>query len=132
MSDQIITRIDFKDFPTEAGIRVQKWAEGWGVDTKPTKTYQTTKTIDEMVAWLKDNGWYVVQWSAAPIFGVPAGGRAFLGDGPLPVRRKYEILKLRRRFTEASERYCRTPESYNQPLPELVGMLHAIDLAYYT
>lgn len=131
MSENIITRIDLKDFPNEEGIRVSKWAAGWGIDTRPTEIYQTDKPLSEMVAWLESHGWTVVKWPADPILGVPEGARAFLGSELRPVRKSGEIAYLRRRYTQAQERYFRT-RSDSDPTPELLDMLSGINLAYYT
>jgi hypothetical protein len=131
MSKNIITRIDLKDFPNEDGIRVSKWAEGWGIDTRPSEIYQTDKPLAEMVAWLESHGWTVVKWPADPILGIPEGARAFLGSEPLPIRKGPEIQALRRRYTQKQERYFRS-RNESDPTPELTNMLSQINLAYYT
>lgn len=125
-----ITRIDLKDFPNEDGIRVSKYADGWKATDRPIDVSTQTKlTFEEMVTWLKDNGWDVVEWPASPILGVPRGARAFLGERR-SVRTNWELKKYRDQLKIKRDRYFQTPESFGPDLDQLSGMLNCLDLAF--
>lgn len=88
-----VTRIDMYE-AGKNGVLVLRFADGWTASSNPVQQHSNTeKTLDEMVAWLKENGWHVYEWPG----GGPGsrGARAFLGR-PLPVRSKYGILYKRR------------------------------------
>lgn len=129
MSNPIITRIDLKDYPHQDGIQVKKWADGWDPNTRPFEiSTQRQMTLEQMVAWLRDNGWTVYEWEACPVLGIPAGARAFKGT-PHSVRTRYQLKQLRDQYVRKAEEWLRTPESYTNP-PTVVNRIHAIDLAF--
>jgi len=132
MSSPSITRIDLKDFPGEEGIRIEKWVDGWRANDPPYQRYVTTNmTLAEMAAWLRAEGWTVFDWRGGEFLGIPDGARAFLGE-PRSIRTKYQMKKRREEITRKAEEYFRTPESYRQVPPPLVGKVYAIDLAFTT
>ena len=118
MSIETYTRIDMhicRDLENRGKIRVVKWAEGWEKDVSsfPAKiTINDSMTLDDMVAWLENDGWTVRRW----IF----GARAWKGSIH-PIRTAYEIKRLR----ESLERRKREGEAELQEVE-----LHGIDLAY--
>lgn len=130
MSDQNppITRIDMTE--TTRGVIVKKFTDGWTATTQVPQSVNTEKKLDEMVAWLKANGWTVLQWPEVPELGIPHGARAFKGE-PMPVRTKYEILHRRSRLTQKLEPYLR-PDPYTGETKKLPIDLYSIDLAYVT
>lgn len=100
MSDKKrITRIDMYEDPK--GVMVEKYAEGWTAGSHAVRSEKNTdKNLDEMVAWLKENGWTVLEW---PGMGKGhRGARAFLGRR-MPVRTRWGIQYYREYFT--SRRY---------------------------
>lgn len=103
-----ITRIDLRKNPQ--GVFVEKYAEGWHASSRPAKDYLNTEMdLDEMVAWLKEQGWTVHCW--------PGGARAWWGH-VLPVRTRWAIRYLRDFYSHRKD-----------ALPKGV-QLHAVDLAY--
>ena len=130
MSDQdpAITRIDLTE--TTRGVIVRKYPDGWTASTRVPQTVNAEKTIDEMIAWLKEHSWTVYQWPEVPELGLARGARAFLGK-PLPVRTKYEILYRRSKLTQKLEPYLH-PDPYTGEVQQFPIDLYSIDLAYIT
>lgn len=90
-----ITRIDLYEDPK--GVMVEKYAEGWTAGSYAVQSNKNTEqSLDEMVAWLKQNGWTVLEWpGSGPKH---RGARAFLGR-PMPVRTRWGIQYYREYFT---------------------------------
>ena len=129
-----ITRIDLKDFPNVAGIQVKKWADGWTANSMPAEiSTQTKMTLEEMVEWMRENGWDVVTWEADEFMGIPAGARGFKGPRK-PIRTRDQMKRERARLQKQSEEwydtYYRGKQDTYTPIPYVCGMVHAIDLAY--
>lgn len=132
MSKIIITRIDLKDFPNEEGIRIEKWVQGWRANDPPYQRYNSEDmTLPEMAEWLRGEGWAVYDWTGGEFLGIPDGVRAYRGE-PRSVRTKYQMKKRRSQIVKKSDEYFRIPGNILKPVPPLVGMVHAIDLAHTT
>jgi hypothetical protein len=90
-----ITRVDLFEHPQ--GVMVNKFEEGWTASSQPVNLHiNKEQTLDQMVAWLQENGWRVIQWPGAG----PGnrGARAWLGK-PLPVRTRWGIQYVREVYT---------------------------------
>jgi len=125
----IITRVDFRDFPNEPGIQVKKYADGWNPNSNPVEvSTQREMTLEQMVTWLEQHDWTVYRWDVCPVLGLPAGARAFRGE-PQSVRTKWQLKKLRDQYLAKAEEWFRTSESYSAPITT-VNRIHAIDLAF--
>lgn len=113
-----ITRIDMYENPN--GVMVEKFAEGWTAGSYAVESYKnTTDSLDEMVKWLKDNGWTVLQWpGSGPKH---RGARAFLGR-LMPVRSRWGINYYRQLFSKPDQKW----RTKADPLP-----LSQIDFALY-
>jgi len=91
-----ITRIDM--FVVPSGIQVMKYAEDWHFDprARPTDRYLSATQLDEMILWLKDNGWVVRQWNVEG----QTGARAWK-ETIRPVRTRAEIMRKRNQLKNA-------------------------------
>lgn len=126
----MITRIEIREFPNQTGLSIKKYGRNWSPKSLPDSITKETKlSIEEIEKWLIDHGWTVYKWSACEYLGIPKGIRAFKGK-PRSVRTKYQMKKYRRELEKRVNDYLRTPESYKKPIPEVVGKIHVIDLAY--
>lgn len=85
-----ITRIDFYKLP-DGNVRVAKYPEGWGLKTPSTANYISDRPLDEMLAWLQENGWIIRTWGEGPWL---SGARAWK-DELIPVHTAYEIKRRR-------------------------------------
>ena len=130
MSDQVpsITRIDLTQ--TTRGVIIKKYPDGWTASTQVPQAINAEKSLDEMIAWLKEHSWTVYQWPEVPELGLARGARAFLGR-PLPVRTKYEIVYRRSQLQAKLEPYLR-PDPYTGQVKKLPIDLVALDLAFQT
>ena len=91
MTQVVVTRIDLTEKPDKT-VFVCKYPEGWTAKSHPVSRYDVTHmTFDEMKDWLKGDGWTVREW--------PGGARAWMGKAE-PIRERWEILKLRRKYSE--------------------------------
>lgn len=86
-----ITRIELQQYPTY--VSVAKYDPHWrpGYPAK-SRTINKEKSFDEMVAWLKEHGWDVIEFKD-----LRAGhrrARAWLGPR-YPIRCRADILRLR-------------------------------------
>lgn len=104
-----ITRIDMHQIPQ--GIVVHKFPHYWTAATPPASTTTNeAMTLDQMTAWLEENGWTVRRW--------PGGARAWKGE-MMPVRTASQI---RRKREELRQRW----QDWNRQGVQV----HALDLAY--
>lgn len=123
------TRIDIFNYQDK--LTVKKYTEGWNVNSRPAQISTPQNfTYQDILEWLKNEGWEVFEWESCPIMGVPEGARGYLGK-PRPVRSRWEIKKLRDHYVKLADAYFSTPASYHNK-PSLINRLHAIDLAYIT
>ena len=100
------TRVDL--FEMSGGVRVFWYPKGWHRGTVPATNHLNKDIpLDQMVAWLEDNGWTVRKW--------PKGARGWLGD-LRPIRTRSEIMRKRSQL----QKY---------PPPELEGIVHTLELA---
>lgn len=92
-----VTRIDMYE-RGKAGVYVEKYTEGWTAGSPAVDRHTNEeKTLDDMVTWLRENGWKVYEWPG----GGPGsrGARAFLGR-PYPVRTRWGIQYKRQFMNE--------------------------------
>ena len=86
----VTTRIDI--ILTGDAWVMEKFPFGWSAKTPAIEKKRFNQVeADAAVKWLKENKWTVLEW--------PGGFRAFKGK-PMPVRDKYAIMSLRRKYDQ--------------------------------
>jgi len=86
----VTTRVDI--ILTGESWVMKKYPYGWSAKTPAIETKHFNQVeADAAIQWLKQNKWTVLEW--------PGGFRAFKGK-PMPVRDKYAIMSLRRKYEQ--------------------------------